>query len=764
MTGPWRVTPSGRSYSRYLSADLSDGESNSQAVSVVFQPDIKQQGNYSVTIYTPGCLEDNSCDRRGIVNVTGTYATSTTPGIPLQTQIYQTNNYDKYDEIYRGPVDLSSGGFRPSVTLTPLLTQTESITLVAQRVQFSLTGNASSSLNGLYEFDPISREVDVDISNSTVAQAGANLDTGALITSMAILGDTTYIAGSFSDSSAGFENIFAIGSGNATALPNGGLNAQVSSMFVYGDLLFLGGNFTNTVNGSLSGLNNIAAFNTTSQTWQALGAGVNGAVNTIVDLTINVTTNTPEHCITFNGFFDRLEASGSDKAVPVQGFGVWVPSRRNWLQNLRLQSQAVTGQLSAMTNVTGGTPLLAGTLSSKDASVSGAVALIDDPLRINGLNINIQPEPVGPATRKRAVSNQNVSGIVTGLFHTSNNLNVTVLGGHFTATATNGSTIENLAFIGNAGNSAETITGLTSGLDSDSAFLALDTTDNILYAGGTISGRVNNADVNGLIVYDLSQNTYSYPQPPALGGSDVAVNAIAMRPNNAQQVFVGGSFETAGSLGCPSVCVFENGAWSQPGSGIEGDVAAFMWQGNDKLLVGGNLTVLNNATSLANYDTSKSEWTTLNGASGIVPGPVTALTQAKKDASHFWVAGKASNNSAFLMKFDGNTFQTVGDVLGNQTTIRGLSVLPLRKGRNNGNNLISSGMTLVITGELNLPNFGNASAALFNGTTFSPFILSTSGNGPGSLSQLFSEKEVAFDDAGTFYLPLYITLHILILT
>ncbi|KAL9125793.1 MAG: hypothetical protein Q9217_005061 [Psora testacea] len=747
VTGPWTVTPSGKSYSRYLSADLSGGDTNSQDVSVVFQPDIKQQGNYSVTIYTPGCLEDKSCDRRGKVNVTGNYATSTAQGSPLQIEIYQTNNYDKYDEIYRGPVDVSNGDFRPSVTLTPLLSQRDNVMLVAQRVQFSLIGNATSTLNGLYEFDPNSQTPDTDFSNSTMDQAGADLDRGALITSMAILGNATYVAGNFSDKSAGFENIFAIGSGNSTPLPNGGLNAQVSSMLVYEDLLFLGGNFTNTMNGSVPGLNNVAAFNTTSQAWKALGAGVNGAVNTVVSLIVNVTTNTPELCISFNGFFNRIEASGSDKAVSVDGFGVWVPSRQNWLQNLHLQSQAITGQLSTMTNITGGTPLLAGTLSTEDISASDAVALTSDPLRIQGLNIGIQPQPAGPVTRKRAVSNQNVSGVVTGLFETDNNLNVTVLGGHFTATASNGSTIENLAFINNAGNSAETITGLTSGLDSDSAFLALATINNLLYAGGTVTGRVNDADVNGLVVYDLSQGAYSYPQPPVLGGSDVAVNAITKRPNKAQ-VFVGGHFDTAGSLGCPSVCVFENGAWNQPGIGIGGSVAAFMWQGNNKLLAGGNLTVMNNATSLANYDTARTTWTALNGVSGSVPGPVTALTQASSDSSHFWVAGKASNNSAFLMRYDGSNFQTVGDVLGNKTTIRGLSVLALDKERRNANNLVSSGMTLLVTGELDLPNFGNASAALFNGTTFSPFILSTSGNGPGSLSQLFSEKQVSFKDAG----------------
>ncbi len=735
--------PSASSNARYLAASLTGPNINPEAASVVFEPDIKQQGNYSVTIYTPGCSQDNSCAARGIVNVTGSYSTATTPGIPLSTQIYQTNNYDKYDEIYRGPVDLNSGSFRPSVTLTPLSSQPGAITLVAQRVQFALTSNSSGELNGLYEFDPNSNGLDTNFTSSTIDTAGANLNQGAIVTSVALLGNATYVAGNFSDPTAGFENIFAIGSGNSTPLPNGGLNAQVSALLVYEDTLYMGGNFTNTMNGTVPGLNNIAAFNTTSQTWQALGAGVNGAVNTVVSLTINVTSDKPEICISFNGFFDTLEASGPNKAVSVQRFGVWVPSQKNWLQHLNSQSQSVTGQLSAMTKVTNNSPLLAGTLSSQDMSAHDAVSLTSQPVKINSMNIGIQPQPAGPVTHKRSISGQNVSGIVTGLFHADNGLNVTILGGHFTATGSNGSTINNLAFV----NSSGTVTGLAPGLDTDSTFLSLAVTNSVLYAGGTITGKVNNANVNGLIVYDLAQAGFSYPQPPPLAGSNVAVNAITMRPQN-EQVFVGGSFDNAGSLGCPTVCIFDNGAWSQPGNGIGGSVAAMIWQGNSKLLAGGNLTVLGNATTLANYDAGSSQWSVLNGAAGAVPGPVTALAPANNDASNFWIAGKSSSNgTAYLMRYDGSKFISVGDMLGNQTTIRGLSVLNLNKNQP-GNDLVPGHLTLLITGQLDLPAFGNASAALFNGTTFSPFILSTSGNSPGSISQLFSEKQVNFANLG----------------
>lgn len=745
VTGPWEVTPSFMSNSRYLSADLSGPNVKSQNVSVVFKPDIKQKGNYSVTIYTPGCLQDNTCAKRGIVNVTGSYATSTVPGTSQATQIFQTNDYPKYDEIYRGPVDISEDGFRPTVTLSAM--SGSSNLIVAQRVQFALTMNSTDgSLNGLYEFDPNAGSAVTDLSNSTIDAAGANLDSDAIITSIAINNGVTYVGGNFTDKAQGFKNIMSIGKGNSTSLLNGGLNDQVSTMYIDGNIVYVGGNFTNTHNSSVPGLNNIAAYDTSNPTWIALGAGVNGPITSIVPLTINVTLNHPEPCITFNGFFTQLLATGSNKNVSVQGFGVWVPSKRNWLQNLNLQSQSVTGQLSTATNIIGGAPLLAGTLASQDSTAEDAVSLTAGPIRLNSLNAGILPKTAGPVTRKRAASGQDVTGVVTGLFYNGNGQNITVLGGHMSAMAGNGSTVNNVVFL-NSTTGTPTVGGLAAGVDADSTFLALaTTTPGVLYAGGSVTGRYRDDEFKGLVLFDLGQNDFSYPQPPPLGGSNVVVNAISVRPKNTQ-VYVAGSFDTAGSLGCPAVCYYDGGVWNPPGSGINGVVNSMIWQGNDKLLVGGNLTIGNNVTTLANYDASKSVWSSI-GAASTIPGFVTAIARANQEASTFWVAGKANNGSAFLMKYDGSSsFNAVGDVFGKDTTIQGVSVLNVNTNHDKSG-LVDSGMIVLITGELNLPTFGNASAALYNGTTLTPFILSTSGNGPGSLSGLFSEAPVNFKTDG----------------
>lgn len=733
-----------KSNSPYLTADLGESAIGPNAASVVFKPDIKQSGNYSVKIFTPGCLQDKTCDIRGIANVTGNFVAETQPSVPrpTPTDIYQTNNYDKYDEIYYGPVDANSDSFRPTITLTPSSNNRRDshLILVAQRVLFTPT-NSTGGLNGLFEFNPNQETVDTDYSNSTVDKAGTDLDAGATITSLTVLDNVTYVAGNFSAKSKEFQNVFAISNGNSTTLPHGGLNAQVVTTFPFGDVLYFGGNFTSTFDKDVDGLNNVAAFNTTSQSWQPLGAGVRGRVNSIVPLIFNTTKNKPETCLTINGDFDQIEASGSNQTIPVKGFAIWVPSRQNWLQNLDLQTQAINGKLSAAVNSTDNTQLLAGALSAQDMSVADAVYLTSNPVRLDSVGVKIQPRQLSTSSkRKRAVSGQNVTGVVTGLFIDK----TTILGGHFTANATNGTTIDNLAFIDETGN----VAGVVGGLDTDSVFLTLAAQNHILYAGGTVSGKVKNNVVNGLILYDLGQNDYVSVQPPAFSGSDVVVNSITIRPGTSQ-VFVGGNFQSAGALPCPSVCMFDNGQWSQPGSTLGGSVGTMVWQGKDKLLAGGNLTVDNRATSLATYDTKKSQWTALDGADNDVPGPVTALSPANSDVTQFWVAGKSTNGSAFLMKYTDSKFTPVGDGLGNRTTIRGLSVLELDSSdKHADSDLVSGDMTLLITGELDLLGFGNASAALFNGTTFIPFILSTSGNNPGSLSQLFSEKKFDFEPSG----------------
>lgn len=143
-TGPWNITPALRSSSEYLTANWTDA-TNIGNVSVVFNADITRKGSYSVTMFTPGCIQDDTCAERAIVNVTGDYTLSVNPDVSTAKEIYQTNNYDKYDPIYEGPVDVSSDGFRPTVKLAAL--PHPGTVIVAQRVLFAMINRSGSRIS-----------------------------------------------------------------------------------------------------------------------------------------------------------------------------------------------------------------------------------------------------------------------------------------------------------------------------------------------------------------------------------------------------------------------------------------------------------------------------------------------------------------------------------------------------------------------------------------------------------------------------------------
>jgi len=742
VTGPWQVTPSHQSVSKYLTANIADASLVSVSDSVVFFPHIKQSGNYSVNMYTPGCIQDDTCTSRGRVNITGNMGAGST-ATTFQTEVFQTNNFDKYDQIYFGYVEAGSDTFRPSVTVSPSSGQVGNLTVVAQRVGFTLI-DSTGGLNSLFEYDPTKSSVDTtEFATLAIDKAGRELGPGAGIKALAASGNTIFAGGNYS--ADGFDNFFAINETSSISLPGGGLNGAVQTMFLNDTIIYVGGNFSSTQKITMNGLNNIAAYDITKNTWSALGAGVNGRVTEVIPLSLNVTDNTPETVISLTGNFNEINAFGDNKSIAVTGFAIWVPSHNNWLQNLKITVMSFKGQLTAAVDLpNGGGSLFAGSLSSSQVGAHGAVRLSSSTLSSFPVDIQkTQSQPSGGVSKRAAAENITISGVVTGHFYETDGLNVTILGGHFTATATDGTSISNLLFIN--GSSKDAVTGIPQ-INSGSTILALETQQDTLFAGGALTGKVNDANINGLIAYNLKTSTLP-TQPPALDGGNVVVYDISVRASTGD-VYIGGSFERAGSLNCPGLCVFTAAVaqWNRPGSILSGTVHTLSWQSADTLIAGGSLDVGGSKTSLATYNTETQVWIEFAGSSAL-PGPVLAFAPASKDVSQFWVTGVATNGSTFLIKYDGSKWNSLGHMLGERTTIRGLQVLPLSEDHGS-TDLMPSNQALLLTGSLNLPSFGNASAVLFNGTTFVPYALtSLSGDGAGYISQIFSQQQNFFKDA-----------------
>ncbi|KAE8356178.1 cortical protein marker for cell polarity-domain-containing protein [Aspergillus coremiiformis] len=731
QSGSWTTAESGQGQSDYLTAKVTD--STASDTSVVFEPDVKQPGNYSVVVYTPGCSQDGTCGSRGVVNVTATLKSNSESAAPIQKTIHQTNLNDKYDTLYTGYVDSSDGSFRPSVTLTPVAGQGD-VTIVASRVRFALiraSEGLDGELNGLYDFDPTATTTNSNFTASAVNRAGLQLDENATVRSLAIHDGVMYAGGNFSSSR--IKNILTLkGEGNATAMQQGGLNSEVASMTVLDDLLYVGGNFTDTSDRSNSDLQHVAAYSFGSQTWLSLGGGVNGPVTKVTPLTLNVSAEINETTVGVSGDFNQLLAFDGNSLTNVTGFAVWVPSRKNWLQNLNVTQMAFAGQLSACTKVDN-TTIIAGSLSSAGIAAAGAASLLHGALNIKPL-----------------FANANFTGeTYTGTYDMKSNRNLSIVGGHFTTTGSDGSSVENLALLdGKTG----TIKGLGAGVDSNSTFLALAAWKSKLYAGGNVTGRTGDSNLNGFIIYDLENGTIVPKQPPRFSGDTVTVNSIAPRPGS-NEIYFGGIFEKAGALPCPGICLYDTTEqqWNRPGATLSGNVLALKWMSNTKLLAIGNLTVGGNSSAIATYTPKTQSWESWAIASDL-PGAATAFSPASVDMSTFWLAGVSSNGSSYLANYDGSKFQYAGDIFDHGTAIRNLEVLSLSKDHSDVS-LLHDDQILLITGQLVIPNFGNASAAVFNGTDLTPFMLSLNKDGqPGSMAQLFYEKENPYsNEVGKHY-------------
>jgi hypothetical protein len=670
----------------------------------------------------------------------------TGPSEPIATEIWQTNNFDKYDEIYVGRIDSISGSFRPTVTLASSSGQTGPLTVVAQKIRANLKVS-TGGLNGLYEYNPKVATTQTNFSGSVIDTAGTALDSSATINALAVQDNTTYAAGNFSSSN--FASIFSVAD-KVSDLGEGGLNGAVSSMMLNSSVLYLAGTFNGTRKGTTTGLSGVASYNISTSKWVPLGAGVNGDANYVVPFQLNLTSsNEPELAIAVSGNFDRINAFGDNKEASVSGFGVWIPGRANWLQNLNLSSIFLQGVLTAGTDVPGNPPLFAGRVASFELGATGAFELTGTGNTIQQFPVSItgtQAQASSSATaRKRAVVDEATNGVVAGLFYNDNGLNLTIYGGHFTATASNGSTINNLAIVN--GSSNDEVSGLAGGIDSSSTIAALGIQGTSLFAGGRLTGSVHGRAVSGMVVYDLAAADYAATQPASLQGSSVTVNAIAPQPST-DLIYVGGDFDSAGSFSCPALCVFDlsRSQWVSPGgSSLSGSVAAMSWVSNTELALVGNLTASGNTSSVMIYDSKQNsgQFTSIDGPTGTL----TAITAGSSDGAQYWVGGTNQDGSPLLQKYNGS-WTPIEPGLGTGSVIQGLQVFTTT-GNHGSSGFLAKNNVLMVLGSLNVPEFGNVSAAIFNGTAWTPYALTGATTGTSSLNQVFVEKPFNFFKSGS---------------
>lgn len=680
--GPWSRVSDSESGAPYLSANLSGSALLDS--SVTFYPEVKDSGNYSVLLFTPGCVADGTCSERGAVTVSTYYASDREPS---NVTIYESNYYYKYDTVYEGEV-LVEDGFRPYVVLAPTSGQSGVLTVVAQQVQFNLVSvldTEQTNYHGLYEYG----------GTSTLKNVSSKLSSDAKVSALAAVGDNTLLAGDFVWSSSGSKhnNVLVLDE-NHSVVNNtaGGLNGAVmAAQAISETAVVLGGRFNQTKSGNTE-LKHLARFSSTG--FDSLEGGVDG---TVTELAVwNTSNSTTSSLLAVTGDFSTcLFSNGS--GIACDGFGLWDEEAGTW-QTLEQLPFYYSGSVQQTAT---GSKVFAGTLNAtQELSVQGALTFAGSEPESYGLTLGSSAEV-------------NAAVLVNG---TTSSV---ILGGHFTLH--DGSHNLVMADNGSQGNFSNS---------KNSTILALMTHGRQLYAGGMIT--VDDApDVSGLVLYELENHKMASVQPAGLyaedGASPAAVQVI-LGNQEGNAVYVGGNFSLAGSLSCPGLCVYTVALsqWSAPAPAVtNGTVNSMIWQSSDTLLLGGKMTINSSDAYVASYDTSKREWSTVIDS---LPGPVLTVTMTNT-SNDIFVAGQSERDAPFIYKWDGDELT---DLLGSGNLSAGSLLTDMyfvqRSSSRDSSSVLPDSYDLLVTGRIKLASHKDTTfvAAVLDGDTWTPFLTASS--------------------------------------
>ncbi|KAF7730690.1 hypothetical protein EC973_001639 [Apophysomyces ossiformis] len=727
--GSWKAGVQNGSFQRILTSSFSASQLKSSDASVDFIPYLPESGLYNVLLYTPNCVGSSNCNQRTQVDVT----VYSSPNQSIRKTIDQNvSDKDKTDIIYSGYIDATSSTFQPHVLLTIAHNATKpsgnTVTLVAQAVQF-VKISSEPNLSSLLQYDPIKP---LNMSSSQSLPWGAlndNIPYLSVVNAMESSDGDIYIGGSFNSTpgvNTTYQNIVRYDQATRRLMPlaKAGLNGPVSSFLRVGSDLYVGGSFSGSVVPDKQGLNSIARYDVKSQTWNAIGNGVNGPVDALHYL---------DNSVLVSGKYSALLTASSRAANTSAGNSWWNTTSASWSTSAPYLSGTVCAAFSAKTSAKASADIFVGNVKSAQRFSSSGLSLIHS-------NTLLSPIPLHP-------TDVNDFTITAGAFWNdvnNGNASTTIVGGTFNLD--NG--IQNVALYQN---------GTWSGIGANwvGNVTAMVVSGNYLYIGGRFDMKAGND--SSLIIYNLQNRTFTeVPDLYTSDGSLGRVNIIRYNPAD-NVIVVGGNFTTAGSLSCNSICSLDTSAsqWNNLGDGIAGEVLDFAFTDN-KLIAAGNLQLNGATVPIVQYDYQRNDWSTFAptvSPSGL-PGPSRAVSYDSTTKKTF-IAGQ-TETSAYLRVWDGQQFSAPGGLpnqeLGPGSFIQQIAVLPT-KNTSQTNLAGDNSSVLLVTGFLNLGEYGNLSAALYDGSRYLPYLVSSIGDGSaGNLTSVFF-KSYAINIHRTNYLP-----------
>jgi len=454
--------------------------------------------------------------------------------------------------------------------------------------------------------------------DTTSTDKGVNSGSGNGVTSILVVGNDVYIGGYFqSAGGVSVNNIVDYNTSTKTWTPlgsgsNNGVNNVVWAMAYFGGSLYVGGQFTSAGGGAA---NYIARWDGSS--WHALGSGVD---NTVYALAIS------NGSLYVGGQFQHVNGN------PANNIAMWDGS--NWY---------IVGTTATDLN---GSYVYSITPAGNSIYVGG------DFTTAGGTTVNGITKWDGSNWNKVGTG---ITGTVSSIIFSGTKLYVC---GQFTAAGL--ITVNNIAVVDTSTNTWSALgTGATVG------------TNNFIYfEPSVVNGRVylpgRFTMAGGISAFGIA--SWNGTNWTSLGGSTNVpggnVNALAISGEN---IYVGGSFLTAGTGEANNIAVFNRNtlSWSSLGigsaNGVDHEVYAIAVSGGD-VYVGGSFTHAGGlpANHIAMWDGAK--WNTLgtapnDGTDDYVNTLATFGTDLYVGGAFTHAGGNAAN---YIAKWDGTSWSALG--------------------------------------------------------------------------------------------------------
>lgn len=690
----WSDSSSGE----YLTNDVSVGDID---FGVIFYPNITYAGDYTILMYTPGCVDDDSCSTRGIVNVS---VIDTTSNDVLSSKlIYQNNNQEKYDTLFNGHLEHTPRvEMRLYSTIIPDQTEiqlvADRITVSTQEIDQIVNKNGTVSLNGIFQYSPsnftsldwVNITSDSIVGNTTLNQLGSSLSENANVRlALYNASQTLIVAGDFQSEDYG-DNLFLfdLASMEKATLTGDGVNSAVLDIKILNNDngFIVAGDFNDTISDATTQLGPVATYN---GTWFNFSVIDRSSISKIS----NVTLQGEEYYI-----FDDLK---------------WSINENEWFND--------TNKLSFNVSAAGGSSLFLGDLRTSDNIAN------------KGVFFNSSSIETSSVTKQRLTH----SFINIGLFI---NDTTSVFGGNFTTEDDE----MNLITIQNGETNG--FNGLS--FENDSSVTALFAYQEKLFIG------VENQSDN-LMVYDLGSNALESTQPQALSSSsssnDVKINQFGVL--NHTYLIVAGDFDSAANVSCSGLCFYNlnQSRWEDSlieGSDLSGSVTGFQFL-NTTLIAGGDLNYGNETNlSLFQYDFNQTNVSSVQSQ----PSSFTAFNYGSivdfilvDNSTTGRIIAATSENSIY--GFNGDQWSEISSkgLISDNSSINSIQLLQLENDANGNSEerYFNKNELLFIAGDLTLETYGYVNVAYYNSSDWLPYLITTNDNEQGSIQSIYMNRDIS---------------------